>query len=236
MTGARTLTSRAWALAFVPACVWCAACDRHDDADRANDANSAAEKAREEAKRTDTEHSPTPINPLPSPINPPIEEKAGTGAAHVDDAADAKADLKAADGQDVEVEAKFYAVAGGVRVVAEIEDAKPGKHGFHVHETGDCSDLKGKSMGSHFSPEQHEHALPTETGAKHLGDLGNVVVDDKGEGRVEITVPGATLEPNDAKSFLGRALVFHLNEDTGKQHQPSGDSGDPIACGVIERT
>jgi Cu-Zn family superoxide dismutase len=91
-------------------------------------------------------------------------------------------------------------------------------------------------MGSHFSPEEHEHALPHEAGTKHLGDLGNVVVDDKGDGRVEIVVPGATLVPNDAKSFLGRALVFHLNEDTGKKHQPSGDSGDPIACGVIEST
>ena len=236
MTRARTLKSRAWAFALAPACLWCVTCDRHDDGDRPSDANSAAEKAREEAKRTDTEHSPTPINPLPSPINPPIREQPGTGAAHVDDSADAKADLKATNGQDVEVEAKFYAVAGGVRVVADIEDAKPGKHGFHVHETGDCSDLKGKSMGSHFSPEKHDHALPTEAGAKHLGDLGNVVVDDKGEGRVEITVPGATLEPNDANSFLGRALVFHLNEDTGKQKQPSGGSGDPIACGVIERT
>ena len=236
MTGGRTLRSRTWAFALVPVCVWCAACDRPDDGDRPKDANSAAEKARAEAKRTDTQHSPTPINPLPSPINPPIQDKASTGAAHVDDAADAKADLKAADGQDVEVEAKFFAVAGGVRVVAEIEDATPGKHGFHVHETGDCSDLKGKSMGSHFSPEKHEHALPTEVGTKHLGDLGNVVVDDKGDGKVEITVPGASLEPNDQNSFLGRALVFHLNEDTGKKHQPAGDSGDPIACGVIERT
>jgi Cu/Zn superoxide dismutase len=48
-------------------------------------------------------------------------------------------------------------------------------------------------MGGHFSPEKHDHALPAEPGAKHLGDLGNVVVDDKGDGRVEITVAGANL-------------------------------------------
>lgn len=228
MTCKKTTVSRSWALALVPASLWFVACDRRDDA------NVAAEKARAEAARTDTEHSPTPINPLPSPVEPP--KPAATASARVDDEADAKAELKAADGEETEVEAKFYAVEGGVRVVAEVEDAKPGKHGFHVHEKGDCSDLKGKSMGGHFSPEAHDHALPTEPGTKHLGDLGNVTVDDKGDGRVEITVPGATLEPNDSKSFLGKALVFHLSEDTGKKNQPSGDSGDPIACGVIEKT
>jgi len=236
MTGARTLRSRAWAFTLMPACLWLFACNRQDDGDKRAPGNDTAEKEYDESKRTETRDSPTPINPLPSPVTPPMQDQASPGKARVDDDADAKAELKAGDGQDVEVEAKFYAVAGGVRVVAEVEDATPGKHGFHVHEKGDCSDLKGKSMGDHFSPEKHEHALPDEAGTKHLGDLGNVVVDKEGDGKVEITIPGATLEPNDANSFLGRALVFHLNEDTGKQKQPSGGSGDPIACGVIEKT
>lgn len=230
MTCKNTTVSRTLALALAPASLWLTACDRHGDA------GDPTNRARTEAtvSRTEPEQSPTPINPLPSPVDPP--KPATTASARADDEADAKADLKAADGEETEVEAKFYAVDGGVRVVAEVEDAKPGKHGFHVHEKGDCSDLKGKSMGDHFSPEKHDHALPTEAGTKHLGDLGNVMVDDKGDGRVEITVSGATLEPNGATSFLGKALVFHMSEDTGKKKQPSGGSGDPIACGVIEKT
>lgn len=228
-----TTTARTWALAIVPASLWFAACDRHDDT------GDPTNRARTEAtvSRTEDAQSPTPINPLPSPVNPPAQNQpAASASAAGDDDAEASADLKAAEGEEVEVEAKFYAVDGGVRVVAEVEDAKPGKHGFHVHEKGDCSDLKGKSMGEHFSPEKHEHALPTEAGGKHLGDLGNVVVNDEGDGRVDITVSGANLLPNDAKSFLGRALVFHKSEDAGKKTQPSGGSGDPIACGVIEKT
>lgn len=230
MTCKNTTVRRAWSLALVPASLWFIACDRHDDA------GDPTNRARTEASvsRAEPEESPTPINPLPSPVEPPTPaEKA---SARADDDPDAKAELKAAKGEEVEVEAKFYAVDGGVRVVAEVEDGKPGKHGFHVHEKGDCSDLKGKSMGAHFSPDKHDHALPTEGGAKHLGDLGNVVVDDKGDGRVEITVQGATLVPNDSKSFLGKALVFHRGEDTGQKSQPAGGSGDPIACGVIEKT
>lgn len=230
MTRRHQTVSRAIAVALAPASLWFIACDRHDDP------GAPTNRARTEASvsRSEPEQSPTPINPLPSPVEPPKPTDASK--ARVDDEADAEAKLKAVDGDDTEVEAKFYAVAGGVRVVAEVDDAKPGKHGFHVHEKGDCSDLKGKSMGAHFSPDKHDHALPNEGGAKHLGDLGNVIVDDKGDGRFEITVPGATLEPNGAKSFLGKALVFHQSEDTGKKAQPSGGSGDPIACGVIEKT
>ncbi len=237
MNCSKKTVTRALVFALVPASLWSFACDRRgegDDMNKADEHNEAAENARARAQTPGTEPSPTPINPLPSPVEPPKPTE--TGSTPIDDDADAKAELKAADGEDAEVEAKFYAVNGGVRVVAEVEDAKPGKHGFHVHEKGDCSDLKGKSMGAHFSPEKHDHALPTEAGTKHLGDLGNVTVDDKGDGRVEITVPGATLEPNGATSFLGKALVFHLGEDTGKNKQPSGGSGDPIACGVIEKT
>ena len=148
----------------------------------------------------------------------------------------AEAELEAADGQKIEGEAEFYDTGTGVRVVAEIEDAKPGLHGIHVHERGDCSNIKGKSMGGHFAPEGHDHALPAEATARHLGDLGNIEVTEDGEGRLEVTVPRANLKPGDAKSFLGKALVIHMGKDSGKSKQPSGDSGDPIACGVIEET
>lgn len=225
MIRTKWVLSRVGVVAVLPIGLCSFACDRKDDANEGKrDETQVSAKA---------EQSPTPVNPPPNTPTPTPVPAATVPAA---DEAQATAELKAADGEKVEVEAKFYATADGVRVVAEIEDAKPGKHGFHVHETGDCSDIKGKSMGSHFSPAKHEHALPTEAGTKHLGDLGNVEVSEKGDGRVEITVPGANLQPNDPNSFLGKALVFHMGEDTGKKSQPAGGSGDPIACGVIEKT
>src|SRR5688500_7737452 len=33
----------------------------------------------------------------------------------------------------------FIPVEGGVKIIADLEGLKPGKHGFHIHEIGDCS-------------------------------------------------------------------------------------------------
>lgn len=148
----------------------------------------------------------------------------------------AEAELTAAEGAEVEGKATFTQEPDGVRVVLELDDAPPGRKGVHVHTRGDCSDIKGESMGPHFDPKLEEHALPSEGDARHLGDLGNIVVEDDGDGRLEIKVPDATLKPDDTASFLGRSLIVHSGEDTGSAVQPSGGSGTPMACGVIKST
>jgi len=145
-------------------------------------------------------------------------------------AREATAELEAAPGIEMTGMARFTAVPDGVRARVEIENATPGKHGIHVHEKGDCSDIRGKSMGSHFTPEAHPHGLPGAQ-ARHLGDLGNIEVAPDGRGRLDIEIPNATLDDG-ANSFVGKALVIHEKEDVGTQ--PSGDSGDPIACAVIK--
>jgi Cu-Zn family superoxide dismutase len=121
-----------------------------------------------------------------------------------------------------------------VDVSVEVEGAKPGLHGIHIHERGDCHDIPGKSMGGHFAPGRHEHALPTEGTMRHLGDLGNISVSEEGEGKLEITVTRASLMRGASNSLVGKALVVHRGEDSGRSKQPSGGSGDPIACGVIQ--
>jgi Cu-Zn family superoxide dismutase len=124
----------------------------------------------------------------------------------------------------------------GVKVVLQIENAPPGAKGVHVHEKGDCSNIPGKSMGGHFAPDVKIHALPTEESERerHLGDLGNVDVKGDGTGTLEITIKRANLTPNDTLSYLGRALVVHMGNDQGEVKQPAGDSGTPMACGVIQ--
>jgi Cu-Zn family superoxide dismutase len=146
----------------------------------------------------------------------------------------AQAELQSADGAKMEGTATFIQEADGVRIVLEVAAASPGKKGVHVHEKGDCSDIKGESMGPHFAPDVDQHALPSEGEHRHLGDLGNIVVEAGGKGRLEITVSKATLEPEKPTSLLGRALVVHAGEDSGKAEQPSGGSGTPMACGVIQ--
>lgn len=149
---------------------------------------------------------------------------------------EAEADLEAAEGNDIDGEIEFEETDTGVRIVASVNDATPGEHGIHVHERGDCSDIAGKSMGGHFAPDGEDHALPSESTSRHLGDLGNLVVDQDGNGKLEITVIGANLKPGDPKSLLGRALVVHSGRDSGRAEQPAGASGTPIACGVIEKS
>jgi superoxide dismutase, Cu-Zn family len=138
--------------------------------------------------------------------------------------------LDTAPGADLDAEAEFYAQDDGVRVVVNVKDAQPGKRGVHVHERGDCSDIPGQSMGSHFAPFDQPHGLPGDA-RLHLGDLGNIEIGADGEGVLEILVPGATLEEGAHNSFAGRALVIHEGEDTGEG--ASGEAGQPVACGVI---
>lgn len=144
----------------------------------------------------------------------------------------ATATFSAVEGLELEGEAKFEEVANGVKVTVAVDDAPTGMKGIHVHEKGDCSDIAGKSMGEHFAPGRERHGMPT--GAqRHLGDLGNITIDDDGEGKLEIVVSGANLKPNDRMSFLGKAIVIHESKDVGASAQPAGGSGKPIACAVI---
>jgi superoxide dismutase, Cu-Zn family len=178
----------------------------------------------------DSEPAQVPAQQAPMTSNerPSNETRsAGNETAHVT--------LKNAQGDEVG-KATLRETEDGVKVMVEIENAPPGSKGIHVHEKGDCSNISGKSMGDHFAPDVKVHALPSEESdrERHLGDLGNVDVNSTGTGELEITVKRANLEPNDALSYLGRALVVHSGNDQGEVKQPAGDSGAPMACGVIE--
>ncbi len=120
--------------------------------------------------------------------------------------------------------------SGGVEVVVTVHDAPAGVHGVHIHQKGDCSGADGKTAGGHFNPEGHKHGLPTEA-EHHLGDLGNITIDAKGQGRLSLFVKGANLTAGDAKSFLGRALIIHAKKDDGGQ--PTGNAGARLGCASI---
>src|SRR5206468_10865272 len=124
----------------------------------------------------------------------------------------------------------FTPVADGVQVRAEITGLTPGKHGFHVHEFGDCSAADASSAGAHFNPTNQPHAGPEAT-ARHEGDMGNVEADASGNAKLDYVDHQISLA-SDAKSAIGRSVVVHAKPDDLKT-QPSGDAGGRIACGVI---
>jgi len=117
----------------------------------------------------------------------------------------------------------------GVKVYAHLEGLTPGKHGFHVHEFGDCTAADLTSAGGHFNPTQMSHGAPTDE-MRHSGDLGNIVADEKGMATLEWLDPMMQLSgPN---SIIGHAVIVHAKEDDLKT-QPTGNAGGREACGVI---
>src|SRR5213596_424193 len=126
----------------------------------------------------------------------------------------------------------FTPVADGVQVHAELTGLTPGKHGFHVHEFGDCSAADASSAGAHFNPTNQPHAAPDAT-ARHVGDMGNIEAETSGAAKLDYLDHHMSLA-NDDRSILGRSVVVHAKADDLKS-QPAGDSGARVACGVIGR-
>jgi len=123
----------------------------------------------------------------------------------------------------------FTKVEGGIKLVADVEGLTPGKHGFHIHEYGDCSAPDGTSAGGHFNPTGMMHGAPMAP-EHHEGDMGNLTADKDGKAHLELTDPSMTLSgPN---SIIGRGIIVHAGEDDLKT-QPTGSSGARVACGVI---
>lgn len=123
----------------------------------------------------------------------------------------------------------FTEQVDGVEIVAELTGLAPGKHGFHVHQYGDCSMMDGKCAGGHFNPDGAPHGSPLEA-RRHVGDLGNVVADENG--RAVYKRVDQLISFSGPRSIIGRSIIVHAGEDD-LTSQPSGDAGARVGCGVI---
>ena len=123
----------------------------------------------------------------------------------------------------------FTKAENGIKVVADVQGLTPGKHGFHVHQYGDCSAPNGDSAGAHFNPEGEPHGGPMSRD-RHVGDLGNIVAGEDGKAHHEWTDDIMAFDGPD--SIIGRGLIVHANTDDHVS-QPAGNSGPKVACGVI---
>lgn len=180
------------------------------------------------------------------------------GAAYGQGRPEAEARLKDAKGKDAG-RVTLVQYAKGVLVRGELSGLPQGWHAIHVHETGRC-EPGFDAAGGHFNPTGAKHGF--EQQGPHAGDLPNVFVSSDGTARFETITRelsiggqpgmagagGATSGATSGASTSGAAdaaapnaldgdgasIVLHAKPDDYRT-DPSGGSGDRIACGVIER-
>jgi Cu-Zn family superoxide dismutase len=147
------------------------------------------------------------------------------------DGPSATAVVRPASGSQAHGSVKFTQVGNRVKVEGEIAGLNPGRHGFHLHEKGDCSAPDAASAGAHFNPAAKKHG-GTEGAERHGGDLGNVTANEYGKAEVSVMVDGISVGtgPN---GVVGKSVVVHADPDDLKT-DPGGNSGDRIGCGVVE--
>ena len=119
-------------------------------------------------------------------------------------------------------------------IVLRLTGVPPGEHGFHIHQSGDLRE-GCNSLCAHFNPYEKNHGGPKDK-ERHVGDLGNIEPDSKGE--VNKTMYDRKIKLSGKNSIIGRSVVIHANrDDLGKggnaESLKTGNAGKRIACGVI---
>lgn len=126
---------------------------------------------------------------------------------------------------------RFYQTPWGVLVYAEIQGLppaapeRPGRFfGFHLHQGNTCGGTAEDPFalaGSHFDLESHGHP-------DHAGDFPPLL-ESNGMALSLFLTDRFTL-----RDVIGRTVIVHDHPDDFTT-QPSGNSGQKIACGVIQR-
>lgn len=124
---------------------------------------------------------------------------------------------------------RLWETPGAVSFRIEGNGFSVGRKGLHVHAVGRCDAPAFTTAGPHWNPGGRQHGLANPAGP-HAGDLGNVPVSANGALRETVVLNGASLAA--LRDSDGSALVLHAREDDNVT-DPSGNSGDRIACAVL---
>lgn len=127
--------------------------------------------------------------------------------------------------------ALFYQVRGGVVMRVDVtglpeneEKCKAPVFGFHIHSGTECSGNKEDAFADtdgHYNPNDCLHPY-------HAGDLPPLF-GAKGKAFGAFLTNRFTV-----KEVVGRTVIIHSHPDDFMT-QPSGNSGEKIACGIIKR-
>lgn len=90
--------------------------------------------------------------------------------------------------------------------------------GFHIHENGECEG-DFSSAGGHYGGGEH----PT-----HKGDMPPIFSCDGNSFTI------FCLNKFNINEIINKSIILHKNVDDFTS-QPSGNSGERIACGIIEK-
>ena len=120
----------------------------------------------------------------------------------------------------------FYPYLSGMVMIYEIKDLPKndsGFYGFHIHEGNTCindTKIPFEKTKDHYNPTNKKHPA-------HLGDLPPLFAS---KGRAWGMIYLDKVKPKD---IINRTIVVHQNADDFHT-QPSGNSGEKIACGEIQ--
>jgi superoxide dismutase, Cu-Zn family len=133
--------------------------------------------------------------------------------------------------------ATFTEANGQVTLVVEVQGVEGDQklRAIHIHEFGDCSDPEGESAGGHWNPLDQAHGRLSHTEEAHLGDIGNIEIDETGRGSLQFTTDKWTIGTGANNDIVGKSLIVHIGSDDFET-QPTGGAGDRIGCGVIQMT
>lgn len=142
--------------------------------------------------------------------------------------------IKTSTGEDAGT-ATFSASKKGVEIKLNLKNLPVGEHGVHIHAKPLCDGPDFKTAGGHFNPDNKQHGFENPMG-HHAGDLPkNVVIGEGHVGEATFNVNYLSLDPASPNSIIangGTSIVVHEKADDMKT-DPSGNSGNRIACGII---
>jgi Cu-Zn family superoxide dismutase len=151
----------------------------------------------------------------------------------------ATAILQGADGSEAGTVTFSERDDGKVVIVVQVMNQTPGFHGFHIHTTGTCDasgDESFESAGGHLDRMDMPHG-------DHTGDLPVLLVNEDGTGELMVVTDRFALA--DLLDEDNSAVIVHANADNygniperygtpDEETLIAGDSGESVACGVIE--